>query len=188
MRFVVVASAFLVGVIATSTAFAQMGQTRANSSANLFGERVAAYMQLRRAVVDAVLEQGFNPNGDGGMRFRQKVAAAVRDARRHSQPGDIFCQEVASRLRQMVQNAVSNRPLQDQREMLSEVPRVSRVRVNAFYPAGEPLATMPSLLLQQLDPLPPELQYRFLADALILLDIDTALIIDVIPDVLRRRS
>lgn len=145
-------------------------------------------MQLRRAVVADLLENGIDSNADGGIRFRQTVAAAVQEARRQSQPGDIFCQEVAGRLRQIVWNAVSSRSLRDQREMLSEVPQVSRVRVNDVYPDGEPLASMPRLLLQQLDPLPPELQYRFLSNALILLDIDTALIIDFIPNVFRRRS
>jgi hypothetical protein len=73
-------------------------------------------------------------------------------------------------------------------EILSEVPEVSSVRVNDFYPEGEPLATVPPSLLQQLEPLPPELQYRFLASALILLDIDTHLIVDFIPNALQRSS
>ena len=73
-------------------------------------------------------------------------------------------------------------------DLLSEVPEVASVRVNDFYPEGEPLGTVPPSLLQQLDPLPQELQYRFLATSLILLDVDTLLIVDVIPDAFRRSS
>ena len=46
---------------------------------------------------------------------------------------------------------------------------------------------MPPLLLTQLPPLPPELQYRFLGRALILLDADANLIVDVVPDALPER-
>ena len=42
--------------------------------------------------------------------------------------------------------------------------------------------------LADVEPLPPELQYRVLGTALILLDIDTALIVDVIPDAFQRSS
>jgi hypothetical protein len=60
------------------------------------------------------------------------------------------------------------------------------MHVNDFYPEGEPLATVPPSLLQRLELLPPELQYRFLGNALILLDIDTALIVDFIPNAFQR--
>jgi hypothetical protein len=73
-------------------------------------------------------------------------------------------------------------------DLLSEVPDVASVRVNDFYPEGEPLGTVPPALLRQLDPLPQELQYRFLSTDLILLDVDTSLIVDVIPDAFRRSS
>ena len=62
MRFVVVASASLVGVVATTTAFAQVAPSEFDSSANLFRERVAAYMQLRQAVLADLLETGLYPD------------------------------------------------------------------------------------------------------------------------------
>ena len=86
-------------------------------------------------------------------------------------------------MRRMVWNA-----LRGEADILSEVPAVPAVHVNDFYPEGEPLGTVPPSLLRQLDPLPPELQYRFLSNALILLDIDTALIVDFIPNAFERTS
>ncbi len=71
---------------------------------------------------------------------------------------------------------------------MADVPAVASVRVNDFYPEGQPFATVPPSLLQLFEPLPPELQYRFLATELILLDIDTALIVDFIPNAFQRSS
>ena len=118
----------------------------------------------------------------------QTLAAAIREARRLAEPGEIFCPEVADRMRPIVWSSMANLPLLHRQDILSEVPEVANVRVNDSYPDDEPLGTMSPVLLQQLDPLPPELQYRFLSDALILLDIDTSLIIDFLPHAFPRSS
>jgi hypothetical protein len=169
----------LVGATTTGTG-QHVVPVRSDTSAKLFREKVAAYAQLRREIIADLVEMGIDPHADEE-RFRQTLAVAIRAARRHSQPGEIFCPEVAGRMREMVWTALLN-----EGGVLSDVPMVKAVRVNDFYPDGEPLATVPPLLLQQFDPLPPELQYRFLANSLILLDIDTALIVDFIPNAFDR--
>ena len=183
VRLVVFCSAMLLGGIATMTDSGQWVTVRSDSSLHPFRERVAAYTQLRRHIIDDLLENGIDPSAEDGREFRQRLGLALREARRQSQPGEIFCAEVAGHLRQMAWNA-----LLGEDDIVSEVPTVPVVRVNDFYPEGEPLATVPPSLLQQFEPLPPELQYRFLSDALILLDIDTALIVDVIPNAFQRSS
>ena len=183
VRLVVFCSAMLLGGIATTTESGHVVTGRSDSSVNLFRERVAAYTELRLQIIDDLLENGIDPNAQDGREFRQRLGLAIRDARRHSQPGEIFCAEVAGHLRQVVWNA-----LRGEDDILSEVPEVPSVRVNDFYPEGEPLATVPPSLLQRFEPLPPELQYRFLSNALILLDIDTALIVDFIPNAFQRSS
>ena len=155
-----------------------------DTSSSLFRQRIDAYSRLRQGIVAILLEDGIDPNAeDSGREFRYRLGLSIREARHRAQPGEIFCPEVAGRMRQMVRNA-----LRGQDDLLSEVPEVPTVRVNDFYPEAEPLATVPPSLLQQLDLLPPELQYRFLGSALILLDVDTALIVDVIPDAFERSS
>jgi len=180
---VVFFSAMLLGGIATTTSAGQELPARSDRSSSVFQERVAAYTQLRQQIINDLLENGIDPNAGDGREFRRRLALALRKARRHARPGEIFCQEVAGHMRQVVWHT-----LQGEDDILSEVPAVPSVRVNDFYPEGEPLATVPPSLLQKLELLPPELQYRFLGTALILLDIDTALIVDVIPDAFRRVS
>jgi hypothetical protein len=181
-RFVIVLSALLLGSLARTGSRSEV-LVRSDSPVNPFGQRVAAYTRLREQIITSLLEDGFDPTADQGREFRNRLGLAIREARSQAQPGGIFCDEVAGRMRQMVWQA-----LEGADDILSEVPKIASVRVNDFYPEGEPLGTVPPSLLQQLDPLPQELQYRFLATSLILLDVDTLLIVDVIPDAFRRSS
>ena len=183
-RLVVFCCVILLGGFAATTGMRNEPPIRPGSSVNLFRERVAAYTQLRQQIIADLLESGIDPNAeDDGMEFRHRLGLAIREARRHARPGEIFCVEVAGHMRQAVWNA-----LRGEDDILADVPAVPRVRVNDLYPEGEPLATVPASLLQQFEPLPPELQYRFLANALILLDIDTSLIVDFIPNAFQRGS
>ena len=180
---VVLCSAILVGSLAATPGSRDELPVRSTSPVRPFRDRVAAYTQLRHQIFTNLLESGIDPNADEGREFRTRLGLSIREARRLAQPGELFYAEVAGHIRELVWNT-----LQGEDEILSEVPEVPVVRVNDFYPEGEPLASVPALLLEQLDPLPPELQYRFLATALILLDIDTALIVDVIPNAFQRSS
>ena len=71
----------------------------------------------------------------------------------------------------------------DRQAILMEV-RKAHVRLNDVYPDGAPFATMPPLLLLQLPPLPAGLEYRFLGNAVILLDVDANLVVDFVPNAL----
>jgi hypothetical protein len=183
-RRVVFYSAMVLGGIATTMGSGPVMRVPSDNPVSLFRARVAGYTQLRQQIVANLQEDGLDPSAeDGGREFRHALGLAIREARRHAQPGEIFCAEIAGHIRRRVLNA-----LQGEDDILSEVPEVTSVRVNDFYPEGEPLTTVPPSLLQELEPLPPELQYRFLASALILLDIDTALIVDFIPNAFQRSA
>jgi hypothetical protein len=183
-RFIVFSSAMVLGGIAATMIAAQAEEVRPDTSVSLFRERVTAYTQLRQDLIANLQEVGIDPNAqDGGREFRYRLGLALREARDHARPGEIFCPEMAARMRNAVWQA-----LLGQDDILSEVPEVVTVRVNDFYPEAEPLGTVPPSLLQRFELLPPELQYRFLGTALILLDVDTALIVDVIPDAFQRGS
>jgi len=181
-RFVVVVSVMLLGGLAIPSSRSEL-PARSDSPVTPFRQRVAAYAELRQQIINDLLEIGIDPTADDGREFRSRLGLAIREARRQAQPGEIFCLEVAGPVRLMVRNT-----LQGADDILSEVPEVASVRVNDFYPEGEPLATVPTSLLRRLDPLPQELQYRFLATSLILLDVDTSLIVDFIPDAFERSA
>jgi hypothetical protein len=58
------------------------------------------------------------------------------------------------------------------------------VAVNAPYPPNVPYTTLPPALLLRLPTLPDGLEYRFVGRALILRDVDAALIVDFLPNAL----
>jgi hypothetical protein len=155
--------------------------------ADPFEARLAAYTDLRRAIADDLLRDAV-AGADARDEFRAILATAIQQARRDAQPGDILCAEIVGRLLGSVRRDFASRQPAEQQAMFIEVPAVPVVRVNDFYPPDAPLATVPPLLLQQLEPLPPELQYRFLGNALILLDVDTRLIVDVVSNAFRKTT
>jgi hypothetical protein len=162
--------------------------TRARSgSASVFQERVSEYTRLRQQIVRHLQADRLDGDGadDADAAIRRALASAIRAARYDARAGDVFGVEMSGRILRMVRADLSARAPRDRDAILFEVPAVADVRVNDGYPNGAPLATMPPLLLMQLVPLPPELQYRFLGDAIIMLDVDASLIVDVVPHALR---
>lgn len=167
---------------------ARMAGTTASASVRAFQERVSEYTRLRRQIVEHLQMSGLVAHGATDTAFRVALARAIQDARRHAGTGDVFGVEITDRILQSVRIDMSARQPVDRLAILSDMPAVPRVRVNDCYPEGAPFATMPPLLLIRLVPLPPELQYRFLMDAVILLDVDANLIVDLIPHALRRST
>jgi len=185
-RLFVVSAIILVGHIVAGPSSDRMTASAKSIAPTSFQDRLEEYVRLRRQIAE--LLQAEELAGDGtDASVRIALASAIGEARHDARMGDVFGPEVAARMQQIVWTDMTNRAPREREAILSEVPVVPRARVNDLYPDGAPLATTPPLLLRQLEPLPPELQYRFLEDAMILLDVDAGLIVDVIPNVLGRR-
>jgi hypothetical protein len=60
------------------------------------------------------------------------------------------------------------------------------LKVNASYPSGAPLSTVPPTVLLKLPKLPKQLQYRFAGLDLVLHDPDANLIVDFLPRAIPR--
>jgi hypothetical protein len=63
-------------------------------------------------------------------------------------------------------------------------PAAIKLTVNSRYPDTVPLTTVPPQVLQTMPKLTEDLEYRFIGDALILLDVHAHVIADFIEDVL----
>ena len=62
--------------------------------------------------------------------------------------------------------------------IMEDNPGKVKLQVNGRYPDGVPLTTMPPSVLAQLPRLPDDLEYRFIGDRLILLDVHAQLVVD----------
>jgi hypothetical protein len=63
---------------------------------------------------------------------------------------------------------------------MDENPMAARVAINERYPDTVPMSTMPPDVLSALPSLPDDLEYRFVGNRLILLDIRSHFVIDVV--------
>ena len=62
--------------------------------------------------------------------------------------------------------------------IMEDNPGKVKLQVNGRYPDGVPLTTMPPPVLAELPRLPEDLEYRFIGERLILLDVHAQLVVD----------
>ena len=111
---------------------------------------------------------------------QRDLAALVRAARPAAKAGDLFNADIQAEVRKLMAQVFKLRQERKQlRASISEEnPRGVRLTVNGRYPDTVPLTTMPPGVLQNLPPLPADLEYRFVGDSLILLDARAHIVVD----------
>lgn len=144
-----------------------------------FNERVKAYSALHQKLEATLppLPKETDPQVvTGHQRALEKLILA---ARRTAKPGDILTPEAQTVFRQLLARVFGGR---DGRELkaviLDENPGQIGLKVNSRYPDEVPLSTVPPQVLSALPPLPEELEYRFIGERLILLDVHAHTIAD----------
>ena len=148
-----------------------------------FTERVDQYVALRNGLADSVgpLDEKMSQQEIADRATR--LAAAIQAVRQNAKQGDIFTPRAATIFATLIKQEYSRRP-----------PRVKEVRgdaqaelpdfvpkVNEIYPTTYPLATFPPELLPLLPQLPEVVEYRVVTHYLILRDIESNVILDVMP-------
>jgi hypothetical protein len=118
-------------------------------------------------------------------RHQRALSALMLKARAGAKQGDIISPAMADVVRQTCRRAFSR---EDGKNMIAmimdENPVGLKLSVNGRYPDEVPLSTMPPDLLAALPKLPEELEYRFVGDRLILLDVHAHTVVDWVENVL----
>jgi hypothetical protein len=151
-----------------------------------FRERIEQYMELHDKLEkgSAQLEETDDP---AKIREAQSaLAGRIRSARKDARHGDIFTPEVRAAFRRLMYPELKGSEGRETKAAIKEdaPPRVP-LKVNASYPEGAPLPTVPPNLLANLPRLPEALEYRIVDKHLILRDVDANLIVDFIPNAIR---
>jgi hypothetical protein len=118
---------------------------------------------------------------------QRALAALITSSRAGAQQGDVFTAPGQVYVRNLLKRIFANydrRKLRESIEDENPAPGTVKLAVNGRYPDNVPLASMPPEVLQALPPLPEEIEYRFVGDALILLDPHAHIVIDFIPNAL----
>jgi hypothetical protein len=117
---------------------------------------------------------------DDNQRLLEKK---VREARRSAKQGDLITPEARVVIRRLLATVFGGPDgKQLKASIMDETPTGVKLAVNGRYPDDVPLSTIPPQVLQTLPKMAEEMEYRFIGDALILLDVHAHVIADFIPD------
>jgi hypothetical protein len=153
-----------------------------------FNKRIDAYVEVReRAEKDAPdLEETDEP---ARIQAAQDARGAnIRALRANAKPGDVFTPEIRNTFRKLLAPELEGEEGRDVKQVLRDdapAPGAVPLQVNAKYPEGETLPTVPAALLKNLPELPEGLEYRIIGKDLVLLDSDANLIVDYIRNAIR---
>jgi hypothetical protein len=118
-------------------------------------------------------------------RHQRAMARLMQETRRGAKPGDIFTpdsQVVIKRLLARVFGGADGAALRA--SIMDENPGPVKFAVNGRYPDSVPLSTVPPQVLEGLPKLPDEMEFRFIGNHLILMDVHAHIIVDLIQNAL----
>lgn len=149
-----------------------------------FTKRVESYMDLHNR-----LEKKGPPlkTTDDPAKIRasqQTLAGAIRTERKAAKQGEIFTPEIAAIFRRLMYPEVKGPEGAETKKAIKEdapKPGTVAIKVNALYPEGAPLPSVPPNLLANLPKLPEDLEYRVLGHSLLLRDVHANIIVDYLP-------
>ena len=187
--FLVIAVALLSsGLIAQSPP--QSGQTRVNPDAALaveFTKRVEAYVALQTKAAEKLPALPKEATPEQIDTHQRALTQEIERLRAGAKPGDIFSKEIRAYFRRQLERVFAGAEGRKLREsIMDENPGPIKLRANGRYPDTVPLATMPPKVLAELPKLPRVLEYRFIGERLLLLDVPAHLVVDFIEDALPR--
>jgi hypothetical protein len=151
-----------------------------------FKERIDKYVELHRRAAKSAppLKETTDPHQI--KNAENSLAAAIRAERSAAQPGDIFTPAIQDNFRKLLSPPLKGEDGRDAKQILKDdAPGGVLLKVNAKYPEGAPLPTVPAHLLANLPTLPKEVEYRIIGKHLILRDTEADIIVDYIPNAIR---
>ncbi len=150
-----------------------------------FMMRVKDYVALHTKHENTLPRIGDKASPEEMDRHQRALQALMSKARAGAKPGDIFTPDMQAFVRVITRRAFSRADGKNLVAMImDENPVGLKIAVNQKYPTEVPLSTMPPDVLSALPKLPEELEYRFVGDRLILLDVHAQMIVDWVDNVL----
>jgi hypothetical protein len=151
-----------------------------------FTRRIDAYMKLRKDAVKGAPALKETTDAAKIKASQDAMAVQIRAARADAKHGDIFTSEITAKFRRLLSPELKGEDGRDAKAVIKDdAPTNVPFKVNAKYPDGAPVPTVPANLLLNLPTLPEPLQFRIIDRHLILLDEDADVILDYALNVIR---
>jgi hypothetical protein len=150
-----------------------------------FENNIKEYVKLRNNVREQAPKLSKDSTPEQIHAYRTALEDSLRNARKDAKRGDLFTPDIASFIRRTLKNEFQGKDRKEIREIAFETELQGVVlRVNYPYAATAELSEMPATLLAKLPQVPKEVRYRFVGRNMILVDRETNVILDFMPDAL----
>jgi len=181
------------GTVPTAGSEPRLAAPQTNADAQLlkdFKDRIDAYMKMHDKQEKGKADPKETSDPGKIKATQDALAAKIQAARKDAKPGDIFTPEIRDLFRRLIYPELKGPDAPETKTTIQKedagIPTKAEVlKVNAPYPEGKPLPTMPPNLLTRLPQLPEELEYRIINKDLILRDVNANLVVDFIPNAIR---
>ena len=187
LRHITAAAVFLIAALFAATAYAQPLAPE-TPAVQTFTAATRGYVEMHRRLESQVGVIHLNITVAELNRIIQELAVAIRAERPDAKQGDFFTPALAPELRARIDHALAKNGFtaddvreKERRDAIDAGAAV--LRVNGTFPWALGTAMFPCVIAA-LPPLPPELQYRIVGDALVLIDVHASLIVDLLPHAL----
>ncbi len=150
--------------------------------------KIAEYVTLHKKLEDTIFRLSKEATPEDIDKHHRALAQLLQQARRGAKPGDIFVPAARIVIRQLLKGVFGGPDGASLRaSIMDENPGLLKIKINARYPDSVPLSTMPPQVLEGLPRLPDELEYRFLGNRLILMDVHAQTIVDLVDNAITGR-
>lgn len=150
-----------------------------------FETRVKEYVQLRNKLKDDAPKLAKDSTPEQIHAYQKTLEQSLQTARAGAKRGDVFHAAAADYIRRTLKNEFQGKDRRELREKIFETETQGVVvRINHPYAASAEFSEMPATLLAKLPQLPKEVRYRFVGRNMLLVDRDSNVIIDYMPEAL----
>ena len=195
-RYIFIWLLVLVLILASGVAVGQKTQNAAlaepvvaspadKAAINAFEGKVKSYIELRKKVRENAPKLSKDSTPEQIHAYRTTLENSLRSARPNAKRGEFFMPATADFIRRTLKLEFQGKDRQELREKIFETETQGVVlRVNYPYAQTAEFSEMPATLLAKLPQLPKELRYRFVGRNMLLVDRESDVIIDFMPDAL----
>jgi hypothetical protein len=150
-----------------------------------YQERVKTYVDLHTRMESKLPPLPKEATPQQIDRNQRELGRLIREGRAGARQGDVFTPDMQAFVKRLMGTTFAKAKGAELRaSIMDENPVGIKIAVNGRYPDEVPLATMPPEVLETLPKMPEELEYRFVGDSLVILDVHAHVIVDYVPNVL----
>ena len=182
---VILASGVAVGQKTAALAEPVVVSPADKAAVEAFEKQVKEYIELRNKLRANAPKLSKDSTPEQIHAYRTALESSLRSARPNAKRGEFFMPATADFIRRTLKTEFQGKDRQELRENIFETETQGVVlRVNYPYAQTAELSEMPATLLTKLPPLPKELRYRFVGRNMLLVDRESDVIVDFMPDAL----